>query len=242
MVHLRSSPARAIAPVTCSYSAFCSSCPQALAPQLVTVGDGHVRLIHQAETLVAGHTGGMASWEPCRTLRCLSLRIGSLSLRAVPTVMTWRRPRSARRVVAWRRLMAGVRTPLQGACGRRALDQADSGAGEATSAHAPVRPPSREPTCTRPPGRPSLTIFRPPPVRSWGPGGLWHARARSPFTRGKATFSMISLVSERSARQPCWTVTRQMTRLPRTAGGPAGPGLTVTAGQRRNIPAGVNRD
>jgi hypothetical protein len=35
---------------------------------------------------------------------------------------------------------AGVRTPLAGACGWRALDWAGPGTGEATPAHAPARP------------------------------------------------------------------------------------------------------
>jgi hypothetical protein len=87
----------------------------------------------------------------------------------------------------------------------------------------------------------SLTIFRLPRVRSGGQGGLRRARGPARFTRGKAIIGMTSLVSKRSTRQPPRTVTRQVTRPPRPSDTSAAPGRAVGAGQRLNIPAGVNR-
>ena len=91
-------------------------------------------------------------------------------------------------------------------------------------------------------------LVRPPPddlpparVRSGDPGGLWHARGPARFTRGKATLGMTALVSQRSTRQPSRVITRQVTRLPRSADAPADPGRAVAPGQRLNVPAGVNR-
>jgi hypothetical protein len=49
-------------------------------------------------------------------------------------------------------------------------------------------------------------------------------------------------VSRCSPRQAGRTVARQMGRLARPAGPPADPDRAVRAGQRRNIPAGQNRD
>jgi hypothetical protein len=82
------------------------------------------------------------------------------------------------------RLMAGVRTPYWGACGRRVPDQADPGAGEATPAHAPAHPrPARLTALRREADSPaivagadlhaatwppSLTIFRLPPCSVLG--------------------------------------------------------------------------
>ena len=53
---------------------------------------------------------------------------------------------------------------------------------------------------------------------------------------------MTSPARQRSARQPCRTITRQMPRHPRTAGPPAAPGRGEGPGQRPNVPAGVIRD
>ena len=99
-----------------------------------------------------------------------------------------------------------------------------------------VRPPARRPGPPVP-----LAIFRLPRVRSGVQGGLWHVRGPERFTRGKAILGMTSLVSQRSVRQPCRTITRQVTRQLWTADRPAAPGRAVTPGQPRNIPAGVNR-
>jgi len=92
------------------------------------------------------------------------------------------------------------------------------------------------------PARRFPDFFRLPRVRSGDPGGLWYARGPARFTRGKAILGMTSLASQRSVRQPPRTITRQLTRLPRPAGPPAAPGRAAAAGQRPNIPAGVNRD
>ena len=69
-----------------------------------------------------------------------------------------------------------------------------------------------------------------PPGRPPSPGGL--ARRRAP--RAGSAWCL--------PRQADRTVPRQMGRPPRSAGAPAGPGRAGRAVQRRNVPAGGNRD
>lgn len=53
---------------------------------------------------------------------------------------------------------------------------------------------------------------------------------------------MASPARQRSARQSGRTLTRQMARLPRTAGPSADPGQAEGPGQRPNVPTGTVRD
>jgi hypothetical protein len=87
----------------------------------------------------------------------------------------------------------------------------------------------------------SLTIFRLPLFGSGVRGGLWHVRGPARFTRGKAKLTMTFLVSRCSTRQLRRTLPRSVGRKLRPANAPAASTEPVAAGQRRNVPAGVNR-
>ena len=95
-------------------------------------------------------------------------------------------------------------------------------------------PPTGDPATAETVGRstPAATARDP----RWPTG---HASLSPGNTRPGASGRRAGRCLPRQAGRP---IGRQAGRQPRPAGAPAGPGGARRAGQRRNIPAGVNRD